>query len=167
MRELLVMDEMNYTEDMPILERRGVRAIIKKGDKYAMQQGSDGYFKIPGGGMEGDETFSDTIFREVLEETGLTIIKNSIIELGEIIELREDLFTKGIKFIAHSYFFSCKVEDEIHELHLTKSEIEKGYKLVWATAEEIYNNNLPLAKEFWAKRDTSFIKLLLDGEVVV
>ena len=74
MRTILVLDEKNYSEDMPLLERFGVRAMIKKNGLFAMQQSKDGEYKIPGGGMDAGESIVQALAREVQEETGLVII---------------------------------------------------------------------------------------------
>ena len=92
MQTILVLDEKNYTEDMPIFERFVVRALIEKDGLFAMQQGKDGEYKIPGGGIDEGETTVEALMREVQEETGLVIIPETIQELGEITEIRRDIF---------------------------------------------------------------------------
>ena len=50
-------------------------------------------------------------------------------------------------------------------IHLTKSEIAKGYYLKWATPQEIYDTNIAMEKDPWIIRDTAFIKMILDGKI--
>lgn len=158
MNMLFSFDMKDYTDDMPLCERFGVRAIIKKNGLYAMQRSRDGIYKIPGGGVEKGEDLIEALLREVSEETGLTVIKDSIKEIGEVQEIRRDSFKPEYKYIAHSIFYFCDVEDVIHDTNMTANEILKGYVPVWAFLDEIIDNNEKLQTEFWTIRDTEFLK---------
>ena len=164
MQILAVFDEENYEQTTKILEKYTIRGIIIRDGKIAMQCSSDGEYKIPGGGMEPGETYLDALAREVKEETGLSIIPETAIELGEITERRQDIFDKEQMFICHSIFYYCKETGKESEIHLTKSEIAKGYTLKWATPQEIYEKNIAVEKDPWIIRDTAFIKMILDGK---
>lgn len=157
---ILVMDEKNYADDMKILERVGVRAIIKRNGLLAMQQSSTGEYKIPGGGMDAGETIVEALMREVREETGLQVIPETIEELGEILEVRRDIFDENTKYIAHSLHYSCEVKDEIVETSMTESEKKKGFHLEWADIDTIIATNEALMKEKWQYRDVEFLKWL-------
>ena len=167
MKKLLVMDEKNYTDEMPIFEKNTVRAMIQKGNLIAMQRGKNGVYKIPGGGVECAESFHDALIREVVEETGLIVIPETISEIGEIEEIREDSHCAGQKYISHSYFYSCSVKDETIQTNMSENEIKKGYQLEWGTAKEIYETNAHLLKEPWMDRDTNFIKMIIDGSILL
>lgn len=155
---LFTFDEKDYTEDMPLVERFGVRAIIKRNGLYIMQKSSDGEYKIPGGGVEKGENLIDALIREVLEETGLTVIRESIKEIGEVQEIRRDSFDASCKYIAHSYFYFCDVEADCQDTQMTANEIAKGYIPVWEELDTIIANNERVQKEFWTIRDTEFLK---------
>lgn len=163
MKTLLVFDDKNYTEDMPVCEKFAARGVILRDGKLAVQKGRAGDCKILGGGMEPQEKAEDALYREVLEEAGLFIIKDTIQGLGMISEIREDIFTKGIKFVCHTSFYRCEILEETTTAHMTQSEIEKGYHLEWLTPEEIIQNNEQFLHQPWIKRDTAFVQLLLDG----
>lgn len=158
MQTILILDEKNYTEDMPVFERFGVRALIQKDGLFAMQRGKRGEYKIPGGGMDKGETIVQTMAREVLEETGLLIKPETMQELGEILEVRRDIFDEHIKFINHSLHYSCEVEDEILETAMTESEKEKGFHLAWADIDTIIETNERVMTEKWQLRDVEFLK---------
>lgn len=158
MRTILVFDEKNYTDDMPVFERFGVRALIQRNGLFAMQQGKNGEYKIPGGGMDEGETIVQSLAREVKEETGLVIIPESMKELGEILEVRRDIFDENIKYIAHSLHYSCEVEDEVLETAMTESEKERGFHLAWVNIDTVIETNERLMTEKWQFRDVEFLK---------
>lgn len=167
MKVLAVFDSKNYDNTTSIFEKYNSRAIIVRNGKLAMQRSRDGIYKIPGGGREGDESYLDTLIREVSEETGLVVKVNEVYELGEIIEIRQDIFDETVKYICHSLFYYCGVEDCQRELNLTASERAKGFCVEWATPKEIYENNISKCSEPWIMRDTAFIKMLIDEEVLL
>ena len=158
MQTIMILDEKNYTEDMPVFERFVVRALIEKDGLFAMQQGKNGEYKIPGGGMDEGESIVEALMREVQEETGLVIIPETITEVGEIIELRRDIFEGRLKYIAHSMHYTCEVKDEIVETALTESEKERGFQLAWADIDTIIATNERLMTEKWQFRDVQFLK---------
>lgn len=157
---LFTLDSKNYTEDMPVFERFGVRALICKDGLFAMQQSKYGDYKIPGGGVEKGETYHEALSREVLEETGLHVIEASIKEIGEVLEVRKDSFNDKQKYIAHSYFYFCEVEDRVSATALTDSEKRFDYKLAWGTLDEIIAKNQEVVKEPWQNRDLKFLMWL-------
>lgn len=165
MKRLLTLDLQNYTDDMPVLEKHTVRAVILRGGKMAMQCSDKGEYKIPGGGVEGSESHTDTLLREVREETGLLVKPESITPIGEILELREDVFDKGVKYVCHSYFYFCEVFDEVVETQMTASEIAKGFHPVWESPAAIVTANEAIQTEAWQKRDTEFIRMLAEGTI--
>lgn len=167
MRTLAIFDEKNYQNTETVFEKYNVRGIIVRNGRLAMQCSSDGEYKIPGGGREAGESFLQTLVREIREETGLVVIENGVSELGEIIELRRDIFDDSKKYVCHSLFYYCTVNGEAVETALTASEVAKGYYLKWATPEEIYRTNSQKGRDPWIKRDTEFIRMLIDKEVIL
>lgn len=167
MKILATFDAMDYQDTIEVCERYSVRGIVMREGRLAMQCSKDGEFKIPGGGMEPGEDYLQALVREVHEETGLHVITSAIREIGEIVEIRKDIFDSKKKYICHSLFYDCKVGEKQDELQLTPSELAKGYTLCWATPEEIYHRNTLIEKDPWIVRDTAFIKMLMDQRVTL
>lgn len=162
MKNLLVMDSKDYTDDMPVFEKYSVRALICRDGKYAMQMSGAGEYKIPGGCVESGEDFIVALKREVQEETGLILIPASVREIGEITEMRRDVFDASTKYICHSLFYFCDVTDEVTDTCMTESEIAKGFHPAWADLDTIISTNRRLLTEVWTLRDTVFLEMLRD-----
>ena len=163
MRILAVFDEKDYADTTKVFEKYNIRGIVLQDGKIVMQQSKDGEYKIPGGGVEAGESHIEALRRELREEAGLILKQDSVKELGEITEIRKDIFDADTKYICHSLFYLCEVTEERVPLALTASEIKKGYKPVWEAPEIIYQTNTRISKDSWIKRDTAFIKMLCDG----
>ncbi|MBP5670154.1 MAG: NUDIX domain-containing protein, partial [Lachnospiraceae bacterium] len=81
MRELFSLDQHDYKEDGKVFRRDSVRGIIMKDGKVLLVHSKKyGYYKFPGGGIEGDEAHAQTLCREVREETGFEVCEESIRE---------------------------------------------------------------------------------------
>lgn len=165
MKLLKVFDDNNYSADMPIVEKYAARGIILRDGKIAVQKGRVGDCKILGGGIEPSEDAAEALYREILEEAGLFIVKDTIRNLGTITELREDLYIKGIKYVCHTAFYLCDIEDRITDPHMTASEIEKGYHLEWITPDDMIQQNTSFLHQPWIKRDTAFVQMLVGGKL--
>lgn len=163
MELLFTIDDADYNDDMPVFEKHTVRAIIRKDNRIAVQKSRNNEYKLPGGGVEGDESHFDTLKREVAEEMGMLVIPESIKEIGEIIELREDLLSPGTKYVCHSYFYFCDVSDSRVPLKMTESEINCGFVPCWVTPEEMVDGNSQLEDLTRKKlcRDTAFVERIL------
>lgn len=167
MQILMTFDADDYQNTTEVFEKYTVRGIIVQNGKLAMQRSKQGEYKIPGGGPEPGEDFRQALVREVHEETGLHIIGSSVRELGEILELRRDIFEAHKKFVCHSLFYFCEVGEERDELTLTPSEAARGYHLEWASPEEICEGNKPFLNEPWIARDTAFVRMIAEKKILL
>ena len=112
MRILFEMDKKDYVPNGSVFSRPSARAIIIKDGKIAMVYSKKyNYYKFPGGGIEADECMEDALIREVLEETGLCVIRDSIQEYGQVHRIQ-----KGTK-------------EDIEQQNLDKYEADEGFML--------------------------------------
>ncbi len=84
------------------------------------------YYKLPGGGIEADESLADAALREVKEETGAIVALRST-----------DYFatTEEFRFHQHqiSYCYLADVVDDTGEPCLTEEELADGFVHQWMT----------------------------------
>lgn len=142
MRPLFCVDMLDYEEDWPRSARPSVRGIIRRGDKLAMVHSTKyGYYKFPGGGIEGEEAHETTLIREVKEETGLTVKPDSIKEYGFVLRLQKSDYLENTIFEQENYYYLCEVSEEAGEQKLDDYEAEEGFTLEFVTPEEAIREN--------------------------
>lgn len=161
----MILDEKNYDDTTKVHEKFAVRGIIRQNGRLAVQQAGENEYKLLGGGVEKCETYEDALTREVREEGGLLVKKPSIKEIGEIIEIRKDIYDSATKYICHSLFYYCDVEEETVEPEMTESEKAKGFHLEWVTPVQFVDRNEKIEGLPWIKRDSLFVKMLMNKEV--
>lgn len=124
-------------------------------------------YKLPGGGLEENETFEEAFIREVKEEVGCEVKITGC--LGYI----EEYKTKS-NYIQTSYVFVGKIVNKLENLELTKMEQDEGGERLWmkpvqalTKMKENYNNlkaseytNLYSTK-IVAKRDIKILETYL------
>jgi len=166
MRPLFCVDMLDYEEDWPHSARPSVRGIIRKGDKLAMVHSLKyGYFKLPGGGIEGEEAHETTLIREVKEETGLTVKPDSIKEYGFVLRLQKSDYLENTIFEQENYYYFCEVSEEAGEQKLDDYEAEEGFTLEFVTPEEAIRENQSNRCTDWdqamVERETRVLKGLM------
>lgn len=139
-----ITDEIFGNKSIPFnnpIIRYGARGIVKRYDgRIAIfNKIIKNEYKLPGGGMDKDETPERAFTREVLEETGCTI-KNI-----ELLGIAKE-FKSLDNFQQISYVFSCEVDKQTNILSLTEKEKEEGAQLLWLTAEEALNKIIQCGK---------------------
>lgn len=128
MRILFEMDKKDYVLNGSVFSRPSARAVIIKDGKIAMVYSKKyNYYKFPGGGIEADECMEDALIREVSEETGLCVIRDSIQEYGQVHRIQKG--TKEDIFIQDNYYFLCDVKEETEQQNLDKYEADEGFTL--------------------------------------
>ncbi|MBU0998425.1 NUDIX domain-containing protein [Patescibacteria group bacterium] len=130
--------------------RKAARGILINNGKIALLNVIKiNYHKLPGGGVEKDESINEAFKREVMEETGC---KCEILDQsGIIIEWRDQF-----KLIQISYVFVGKVIGKIGKSKLEQGEIDKGFKLEWIPFEKI---DKVLKKDNSSNHEGKFIQI--------
>ena len=105
------------------LAARGI--VIRYDGKVAIfHKRNKNEYKLPGGGIDADETPKQAFEREVLEETGCRV------EKIEALGLTEEYKTLS-NFKQTSYIFWGRVKEDTRKLGLTEKERNEGGELIW------------------------------------
>lgn len=166
MKLLYEFDYKDYDKCIRTYERNAVRAIIRKGNDIAMvKSDKEGYYKFPGGGMEENESRIDALIRETLEETGLSIIPETIKEYGYTTEKRKSTYDFDEVFIQNSYYYTAEVSDSISKLSLDDYEKALGYHLEFVPFEIAYEANKKIGKNYHSSfilREAKVLEILIN-----
>jgi 8-oxo-dGTP pyrophosphatase MutT (NUDIX family) len=65
-----MIEEQQIQGDIKVNYREAIRAIILQKNTILLVHSNKGDYKFPGGGVEGQESHSECLIREVAEETG-------------------------------------------------------------------------------------------------
>lgn len=147
MKKVLFLDAKNYEESMEEILRTAVRGVAFIEGKLLLIEDNFGEVKLPGGGIDKGEDDLTALCREVKEETGFTVIPESVVPFGEVEEKR--LSTKE-SMIWHqiSRLYFCDVETQQGECSYTDHEKRYGFRQVLYTIDEaIEKNQIMLQKE--------------------
>lgn len=163
MRTLFTLDLHDYEPDMPVHLRQAVRALIRQGDLWLMQQNGKGEYKFPGGGIDPGETSEQALVREVMEETGMRLIPGSIQPVGEVIERRRDTYRDPTRiFEQQSCYFLCEAEETGEPPAMTPAELSWGMHPVWVSLDDAIRDNQLIQTAHWMVRDTMLMSWLRD-----
>lgn len=158
------------------IKRRASRGIVVRDDGkiavFCKQKKNE--YKLPGGGIEGDESPEEAFLREILEEAGCHV--NIEKQLG----YTEEIKSKS-NFVQHSSVFVGKVIGEPGELALTEKEKAEGGALIWVEpnrALELISNCVGNLKPsnfdkagtiystmFVVERDKQIVKYYIENEL--
>lgn len=139
--------------------REGARGIIvdSRGRICLMHATKPGYHKLPGGGLEKDETPKEAFVRECLEETGFAV--NVTDELGIIEEYRTDISRHQTSFC-----FIGQANEKEAEPNMEPGEIDKGFQPEWFSTEkalQIMKNQPDRSKRLIVDRDLLILETAL------
>ena len=140
MERLLLLDGGNYTDDMPEIVRTAVRGIVFVDGKLLLIEDNKNEVKLPGGGQEDGETDIETLILEVREETGCTVIAETVRPFGYIEEKRRSFHEDRI-WHQFSRLYFCDVTDERSDTEYSENEKRYGMRFRMYTIDEAIAKN--------------------------
>ena len=159
------LDLKDYKEGGTVFRREAVRGVIRRGNRYLVIHGKYGDYKFPGGGRKRGESLTDTLCREVQEETGYKVIIQSIGDYFLVHEKRKGDPDDLLEMDSRYYF--CEVEETVYERNLDDYEKEYEYQAEWLPLEETTQKN-ESAEQYekipWVIRETLVMKEVLKAE---
>ena len=107
--------------------RAASRAVVlRDGMILLSHETRSGWWLIPGGGIENDETPEECCVREVEEETGFLV--NPVSQFLKLNEYYEE-------YCYISHYFVCEVTGR-GQIHLTEAEADRGAEPQWLPIQE-------------------------------
>lgn len=140
MERLVLLDGENYTDDMSEIVRTAVRGIIFVNGKLLLIEDNKNEVKLPGGGQEDGENDIETLIREVREETGCTVIPETVRPFGYIEEKRKS-FNENMIWHHFSRLYFCDITDERSNTEYSENEKEYGMRFGLYTIDEAITKN--------------------------
>ena len=169
MRLLFEIDTKDYDPNGKAFVRPSVRGIIIRDSKVAMVHSLKyDYYKFPGGGIEDGESLEQALLREVVEESGLQVVANSIREYGLVHRVQKG--QKEAMFIQDNYYFLCEVESEIQAQHLDDYEAEEHFTLEFVNPIHAILTNREVdhgpKDQIMLEREARVLELLMEDGII-
>ena len=164
MRNLFTIDLKDYNDTDVIYKRPSSRAIIIKDGKIALvYSNKHNYYKFPGGGINESEDKIDALIREVKEEVGLIVIKNSIKDYGEVKRIQKSNLNQI--FYQENYYYLCDVENDLMKQNLDEYEQDEEFILKYVDPQTAiitnYNHQDNLFRKTMIDRDAKVLEILV------
>lgn len=137
----IIYNENNLTDndiDQVVLRARAL--IINSKNEILLGYLGNTY-QFPGGHVEEGETLSETLYREVLEETGISIEKKEYTPFFQIKYYFKNYENLGInKYIEFNYYLLyMDKEYDLEKRKLDQYEIDNNYELRYVKLDELFN----------------------------
>lgn len=146
--------------------REAVRGVIRDGRRLLMIYSSANQdYKFPGGGRKEGESLTQTLKREIEEETGASVTHVDGF-LGQVVEYDLPYENGYALFRMTSYYYLCRVSARHKPLELDGYEKRLGFQPVWVDIEDALRaNRLVLNSRFaniprWTARETRVLEYL-------
>ena len=165
MKILLTMDSKDYDASIEVHHRPSARGVVIKNRRVAMlHSGTHDFYKFPGGGIEEEESPVEAMIREVKEESGLTVIPESVREFGNV--HRRSCTEKGGLFVQDNFYYICSAEDRVENTNLDDYELLENFTLEFVEPRVAIetNRNCPNKSKFpiMLEREARVLEMLMD-----
>ena len=172
MKQLFSIDLRDYSPDNRVSRRPSARGIIFRDGLIALVYSKkEKYYKFPGGGIREGEDKKKALIREVLEETGLTVIPESIREFGSVIRRQKSNKSADTIFEQENFYYFCDVGPGISPQKLDEYEEKAGFSLEFTKIEKAIEANRAyhsddLFDEIMIKREMRVLELIKASGIV-
>ena len=140
MKRLFEIDPRDYDPAGETVRRPSARGIIFRDEKIlVIFSTANHYCKLPGGGIEPGEDAKAAMIREVREETGYTVIPDTVREFGSVRRIQKGKHEPV--FIQDNDYFLCEVEEQQGRPELSPQEAEEGFTPVFLALTEAIRVN--------------------------
>jgi len=153
---LIDLNQLAPSEITILKQRTAARAVVFDANNQValLHVGKNGYYKLPGGGIEPGENPKEALVRECMEELGCTIDVRG--EIGKIIEYRRDLHQT-------SYCYLATLVGTQSTPHYTEEELAEEFEYLWkplSEAIDLVSQATPTNLEgaFIKERDARFLR---------
>lgn len=161
----LVINEFNLNENEIDETVTRLKAFLVNSNNELYYAISNGGVQLPGGHVEKDEEYTETIKREIQEEVGITLedleIPSPFFKIKQFVKTRHDPNKHRISNVIY-YFIRTDKERDAENIYLT--EREKKYKF------EINKINFDDFEEYlkeYIDKETSEINKAIENEVLI
>ena len=160
MLEIFSKKDLNL--DGKIYYREAVRAVVSDNEKILLiYSEKNGDYKLPGGGVEEGETYTEALIREVEEEAGYRVLVKE--EILKVMEYDEGQFDDCDVFQMLSIYYRCQIVEERVQ-NLDTYEMEMGFIPVWINIDDAIEKNKKILEKQdcprWTKRETKVLEYI-------
>lgn len=171
MRLLFAIDMQDYAACTYTFVRNSARSIILRGGKVAMIHSlKQGYYKLPGGGIEAGEDPVTAMIRETREEVGLIVKPDTVREYGYVHRIQRGGKDPNECFIQDNFYYICEVEEEALPPQMEDYEEEAGFTPEFVDARHAIRVNRESALDNRYRtmllREARVLELLIEEGVI-
>lgn len=161
----LTLEKPGLPENGAVYKRSAARAVILRDGLLLMIHTNRGDYKFPGGGVEPGEDLEAALRREVLEETGRSLLGAP--RYAAVFHERRPGQTADILDM-DSHYFLCQAGESELPLKLDDYEAEEQFAPVWITPKEALrtNRSLDLTANPWLQREVMVLEALIEAGLI-